>query len=136
MSHAELAAARSKGPFSNGTDNTGELRIATGASASLALPLAWASKYVELLNESATAAEFIAYTFSLGAGQTVTVAAAAANGAPGVSRGRLVKPGERVKVLIPGIMTGGQGGPVTQGQAFINTVAASGTPTLSISLVE
>lgn len=136
MSDANLRALRSKGPFQDGTNNTGELRIATGAAASLALPLNWASRFVELLNESATAAEFIAYTFSVGAAQTVTVAAAAANGAPGVGRGRLIKPGERVKVLLPGIMTGGPGAPVTQGQNFINTVAASGTPNLSISLVE
>lgn len=133
MSAEILAALKSKAPVADGTNNTGELRFTTGASQSNALPKTpqqdWRGRWVDIKNESVVAGEFVAFHFSVGAGVTAAIAAAAAGGAPAVDRGRFIAPGERLRVRVP--VATAQGADV-----FFNRVAGAGTPIISMSLVE
>lgn len=126
----QLAALRGRAPKADGTTNTPELRFTTAAgSLSNALPLEWSGRLVELKNESVTAGDIIAWHVSDTAGQTVAAPASAADGAAGVTRGRLLFPLERIRYTLP--ERGSQGGAL-----FFNRIALANTPNISISLVE
>lgn len=138
MAESEMsrAALISKGPFADGTNNTGELRFTTAAATSVnAIPGSWSGKFVELYNESGTAAELVAFVFSNSSTQTCTIGAAAANGGAATDRGRIIAPGQRLKIRLPS-PRGPQVGVGTQFNLFFARISASGTPTISMSLVE
>jgi len=116
------------GPFANGTDNTGELRFSSSnVAAAAVLPLSWRGRFVEVTNESATAAEIIAFLFTYSA-VTITLGAAAADGGGAAGRGRVLLAGQKTRVFVPSARQ--QGEAVT-----FNRIAASGTPVISVALV-
>ncbi len=130
---------KTSAPFADGAVNSTELRFTTAAGTSVnALPASWNGKYVEVFNESppllaanaaAGTAENVAVLFSFSSTQTATIGAAAAGGGGALDRGRIVAPGQRLRMELPG-------NPAAGAQVFFARIAANGTPNISISLVE
>jgi hypothetical protein len=128
-----------KGPFGDGVAITSELRFTTAAGAlSDAVPKApsggprdFRGKQIEILNESVVAGEIVAFLFSHAA-IAVTAGVATATGDPSATRGRLIMPGERLRVKLPEPLASAN----FDGDVFFNRIALSGTPNISISLVE
>jgi hypothetical protein len=61
----------------------------------------WRGRDVEIVNEDATAANFVFFAFSKGAAVTLVNTASAANGSPQTTRGEFLRAGERIRRTIP-----------------------------------
>lgn len=130
MSAAVFSALTNKGPSGTGAANTPDLRFTSSTSqANNALPANWNGKIVEVTNESVTAGDLVAVLFSPTAAATVTIGAAAADGGPATTRGRIILPGTTRRMRLP--RNQAQGGVV-----FFNRIAAANTPVISLALVE
>lgn len=126
MPGAQLSALRSRAPFVE-SGNTSDLRFTSGvASAVNAIPDTWHGKHVEVLNEG-TGLETVAFRFSRSSIATASIDAAAADGGPNATRGKVLLPAQAVRFVIPD----GQGAPL-----YFARISASGTPAISMSLVE
>lgn len=131
---ALLAATDNHAPFAEPAALTPDLRFdSSNVSSSNVLPAEWAGKHVEVLNESATATELVAFRVTRGSA-TVTLGAAAAGGDRTAERGKVILPGERLKIklpLLPALETAG-----ASKALFFTRISAVGTPSISVSLVE
>ncbi len=131
MSKALQTGVINAGPFSDGTNNSTELRFTSAVGAlSNNLPLDWRGKMVEILNESAAAAEFVAVLFSYADdAETATLGAAAADGGPAAGRGRVILAGQLRRFRVPAARRHSEA-------VQFSRIAASGTPAISLALVE
>ena len=95
----------------------------------------WRGHDVEIVNEDATAANFVFFAFSKGVAVTIVTAAGnATTGAPATSRGEFLGAGQRIRRTIP-FSDSKQTG-ATSEDVFFNWIAAAGTPNISMVLVE
>lgn len=137
MSAELLRVTMAKAPNGDNTNPTGSLRFTTGAARSDAMPRTsvndWRGVEVEIVNESATATEFVFILFTVGVAVTLVNTASANDGSPRADRGEFLGAGQRIRRRVP--VPSAMGTTATGEDVFFNRIAGAGTPNISMARV-